>query len=333
MLKDKASLLKKQGKYLEALSVFNKIKENNQFFNQKYYIEIIDDCIDECKEKLAIHDLCYDDACLADQSSRILRQIMCRIEESGIEKRSNTMKEFFDTEFLKRKKISDSEYNEIRRICSLNPHLDTLFVKDEMNTDYFQVLRRWNSYTPIINSRRGGGYFLRVDGVGIVIDPGFNFIKNYRESGNYFRDIDIVLISHAHDDHTADMESILNLQYRFNKQLKNTALMREIAKEYGLSAGDIEGQNRRNGNTKVQYNSIHVSDSTAPAIKVISDIDFRNKLINYDYVEPKDVKVGEYRFKNLLFYYSKAANVTEGDIVQAFIDGFTSENKSVEISI
>ncbi|MFZ3132947.1 MAG: MBL fold metallo-hydrolase, partial [Desulfosporosinus sp.] len=88
----------------------------------------------------------------------------------------------------------------------------------------FEVLRRWNSYTPIIADNhfasKGGGYFIKIKGKGIVVDPGFNFIDNYREAGHKFHEIDAVLITHAHNDHTADLESILTLLHRYNEELK-----------------------------------------------------------------------------------------------------------------
>lgn len=88
----------------------------------------------------------------------------------------------------------------------------------------FEVLRRWNSYTPIVADNyyasRGGGYFIKIKGKGIVVDPGFNFIDNFREAGHKFHEIDVVLITHAHNDHTADLESILTLLYRYNKEFE-----------------------------------------------------------------------------------------------------------------
>jgi len=90
----------------------------------------------------------------------------------------------------------------------------------------FSVLRKWNSYTPILPSEKGdnqgGGYFLYIQGKqgkpgrGIVIDPGFNFVENFYEEGFKGADIDAVLISHAHNDHTVDLETILTLVHRIN---------------------------------------------------------------------------------------------------------------------
>lgn len=63
---------------------------------------------------------------------------------------------------------------------------------------------------------KGGGYFLYHQGKGIVIDPGFNFIENFYQEGFKIADIDAVLITHAHNDHTVDLESILTLVYKHN---------------------------------------------------------------------------------------------------------------------
>ena len=94
---------------------------------------------------------------------------------------------------------------------------------------YLEVLRRWNSYTPIIANdyhiSKGGGYFIRAGGCGIVIDPGFNFIDNFKGAGHKFYEIDVVIISHAHNDHTADLESILTLLYEYNNNIKNLMIL------------------------------------------------------------------------------------------------------------
>lgn len=91
---------------------------------------------------------------------------------------------------------------------------------------YLEVLRKWNSFTPIIvedyYASKGGGYFVKVRGKGIVIDPGFNFIDNFKRQSHKFHEIDYILVSHAHNDHTADLESILTLLYLHNQEIKDS---------------------------------------------------------------------------------------------------------------
>lgn len=102
------------------------------------------------------------------------------------------------------------------------------------------VLRRFNSYTPVLvkksNSNedpddkkelsKGGGYFLVCKGYGIVIDPGYDFIENYinheYEPGKTLslNHIDAVIITHAHNDHYGELDSLQNLIYQFNSRLR-----------------------------------------------------------------------------------------------------------------
>jgi ribonuclease BN (tRNA processing enzyme) len=86
------------------------------------------------------------------------------------------------------------------------------------------VLKRWNSFTPILSSdtfpSKGGGYFITTGDKGVVFDPGFNFIQNFRHAGFSFNDIDDIFVTHAHNDHTADLESILSLLHSYNEDIK-----------------------------------------------------------------------------------------------------------------
>jgi hypothetical protein len=86
---------------------------------------------------------------------------------------------------------------------------------------FISILRKWNSFTPVLPpggaNPKGGGYFIFHKGVGIVIDPGFNFIENYLEQGYKLDDIDAIALTHAHNDHTVELEAILSLLHKRNK--------------------------------------------------------------------------------------------------------------------
>jgi hypothetical protein len=84
------------------------------------------------------------------------------------------------------------------------------------------VLREWNSFTPLVpgdeDAGVGGGYFLWVRNRGFVVDPGLNFVENFCRAGGRVNDIDCVVMTHAHCDHTGDFEGILTLLHEFNEQ-------------------------------------------------------------------------------------------------------------------
>jgi len=108
--------------------------------------------------------------------------------------------------------------------------------KSQTNDDIiFHNLRKWNSYTPILSMSGadsvGGGFYINVKGKGIVIDPGLNFVENFKNAGYTFGDIDTIFVSHAHNDHTADLESILTLLYKYNSNIKKLYEMQEKQNE------------------------------------------------------------------------------------------------------
>lgn len=88
----------------------------------------------------------------------------------------------------------------------------------------FNVLRRWNSYTPLLCSdilnTSGGGYYIAWKGLGIVVDPGIGFLRNALSMGYSIQDIDIIILTHSHVDHTADFEGINTLLYTINEKKK-----------------------------------------------------------------------------------------------------------------
>jgi len=93
--------------------------------------------------------------------------------------------------------------------------------------NFLLVLRRWNSYTPALRTHDidsvGGGYFLSWHGKGIVIDPGLDFIRNFRDAGLRIADIHAIVLTHSHLDHYADFEPLMTLLYEYNEERKDEA--------------------------------------------------------------------------------------------------------------
>ncbi|MFK5953731.1 MAG: MBL fold metallo-hydrolase [Desulfobacterium sp.] len=96
------------------------------------------------------------------------------------------------------------------------------------------VLRRYNSYTPILPSNgenrhehsKGGGYFLNCNGTGIIIDPGYDFVENFIKCEHQpktflkFNNIHAICITHAHNDHYGELDAIQNLIFQYNKRIE-----------------------------------------------------------------------------------------------------------------
>jgi Tfp pilus assembly protein PilF/ribonuclease BN (tRNA processing enzyme) len=89
--------------------------------------------------------------------------------------------------------------------------------------DTLSILRGWSSAVTLLEGSerrwRGGGYFLKWHGYGIVIDPGFDFLRNFHDTAYHGREINAVVVSHNHPDHNSDLKDIDDLCYELYKRL------------------------------------------------------------------------------------------------------------------
>ncbi|MBN3033005.1 MAG: MBL fold metallo-hydrolase [Candidatus Saganbacteria bacterium] len=86
-----------------------------------------------------------------------------------------------------------------------------------------RTIHKWNSASPLFSRgiSQGGGYFLTLQNArgelkGIAIDPGYDFFSIFRDLGLGIADIDAIIITHDHDDHTESVEGILSLLAKHN---------------------------------------------------------------------------------------------------------------------
>ncbi len=104
--------------------------------------------------------------------------------------------------------------------------------------DFLIACRHWNSSTPVVPRRSwelapyprmagygfGGGYFLVLNGVGVVVDPGYGFIQLLYDAYGYtICDIDAVFVTHDHPDHWADLPNILVLKHMASRYPGNSS--------------------------------------------------------------------------------------------------------------
>jgi tetratricopeptide (TPR) repeat protein len=97
---------------------------------------------------------------------------------------------------------------------------------DSKRDDILSILRGWSSAVTLLEGSerrwRGGGYFLKWRGYGVVIDPGFDFLRNFHDAGYHGREISAVVVSHNHPDHNSDLKGIDDLRYEIWKRLAAT---------------------------------------------------------------------------------------------------------------
>lgn len=67
----------------------------------------------------------------------------------------------------------------------------------------------------------GGGVYINYNNIGIAIDPGYGFIENMNKNKIFIDDIDIVIITHFHIDHTNDIRLIDDLNRSINYGIKD----------------------------------------------------------------------------------------------------------------
>lgn len=64
--------------------------------------------------------------------------------------------------------------------------------------------------------RTSGGYYIRWNGKGIVINPGNHFLEHFDRHGLHIRDIDYVIVTNANHETYADIKEIYDLNYQLN---------------------------------------------------------------------------------------------------------------------
>jgi ribonuclease BN (tRNA processing enzyme)/tetratricopeptide (TPR) repeat protein len=155
---------------------------------------------------------------VSDHIAQLQSKIKEDINNQGFSKETeNIMKSsdmaLLEKQYYENKRIRKNFIREWHRLKIASPPDPKLY-----------ILQKWNSFTPILSDdtspSKGGGYFLSIGYTGVVFDPGFDFIQNFRNAGLSFNNIDCIFITHAHNDHTADLESLLSLLHDYNKEIK-----------------------------------------------------------------------------------------------------------------
>ncbi len=89
------------------------------------------------------------------------------------------------------------------------------------NERYIRFLKHFSSFTPIMKNkdrkRLGGGYLFKLGHYNLVVDPGHHFLDNFFKENFRVGEINGILVTHFHDDHYADLPSLLSLLFHQRK--------------------------------------------------------------------------------------------------------------------
>lgn len=129
--------------------------------------------------------------------------------------------------YLQRKQSLFSEYVQKETSCkeqnlffSLNSSATTLYSEKKENTPLsIQDLK--NLLSPSLSDTHNGGYFLRWNQKGIVINPSKEFLNRFCALGHHLWDIDYIIVT------SSDLPVELELIYSLNRELNNTLVSYE----------------------------------------------------------------------------------------------------------
>lgn len=140
--------------------------------------------------------------------------------------------------------VSEDILQQVRRIKTqpMRFRVSQLFARKSQSKDYYKLLHErgkelvadenyflnlkgMSSSTPLLYNSTfhtdysGGGFYIRWQGTGIVVDPGYGFVQNMAAHSLTIYDIDVVIITHDHIDHNNDARLLADLAYQMGQSI------------------------------------------------------------------------------------------------------------------
>ena len=179
------------------------------------------------------------------------------------------------------------------------------------------VLKGMSSSTPSLmnsiydtNQFSGGGFFLRYNGIGVAIDPGYHFLDNLHHYGLSVLDINVVVITHEHIDHNNDMRLLDDLHFAVHKYEQDERKKKihwyldkvsyDVAKTYQKNETGFSDRANVLHCVSPEANQTEAEVKMMEEIVLGSDDRFRLKCFPTKHIEKKRA-IGEREFKTHTF--------------------------------
>lgn len=140
----------------------------------------------------------------------------------------------------------------------------------------FICLRRYGSFHPLMPrpaavSAVGGGYCVRILSgdlslFNILIDPGHGAVYNLYRAGLSIADVDMIIVTHDHPDHLANLDAIISLRHEFHAReaVLSKGSLHAPDQERMLILGNDSVMGRYSTlNGKGEYLVMHIADAAA----------------------------------------------------------------------
>lgn len=181
--------------------------------------------IEKLKEEFIVFDINN------EAPRECLKTILKTIKSDQDDKRNQDLENLYFSDY---DNILDREYKKLRKHTT-GRSLQPIYLSNDnnklLNSVHYVGMRRWNSYTPELSFSVGGGHFVFLVedsksskgkvSIGIAVDPGFDFIRNFFRQGFTLTDIDIILLTHGHPDHIRDFPAVVELLNENKKREKD----------------------------------------------------------------------------------------------------------------
>jgi len=196
--------------------------------------------------------------------------------------------------------------------------------------DGLLFVKRWSSASPRVPrpttfQMRGGGYMVFWNSKGIAIDPGFDFITNLYAEGYSISDIDAIIVTHDHIDHTDDFDAIMALNYQLNRYNESVYLKPKspVCLSLFLNTGFMEkytpylSLSKRDATHSGDGYIDHIYTLAPHSTIDMTDTPFQFK-IEVVPARHREITLDKYAVGFKLYLYDKQAN-------QKLVMGFTSD--------